>query len=113
MMELIEQAIPVIQALPRVEAACLAATVIDSRSNRPEPVSKPESETCPGGGNCEHRFVEADAVALAAHFEQKLEQLRVSKAQLISGTILQQYQKQAVFPADLSPPPLRVLSVQG
>jgi hypothetical protein len=111
MMELVERAIPVIQhppeprALPepappvRAEAPASAAAPASA-----EPASRPRRSR-----DAERRDYEAALTGVHA----VLERLHVQQAQLTSGAVLQQYQRQVAFEVEDSRPATKVLSVQG
>lgn len=112
MMELVERAIPVIQhppeagatkepvrAEPPVAAAAGAATEVGSAIEPPP--SRRDDELA------------VEITTALAHVHQTLERLRTQQAQLTSGAILQQYQRQVTFQAEDSRPATKVLSIQG
>jgi hypothetical protein len=116
MMELIEAAIPVIQHLPTAGAEVADA----ARQNLGNPGAV-QAVAVDAERDAEDRRdvaaaddqAAADQTALAAHIERTLERLRSGQASLLSGAILQQYQRQVVFEVQNSRPATRVLDVQG
>jgi hypothetical protein len=112
MMELIERAIPVIQHPPE------ARTPADLAPREPvaataEPVLLPESPAASPVTRCTRGDEERDLEATLSGVRAALERLRVQHAQLTSGAVLQQYQRQLTIEIEDSRPATRVLSVQG
>ena len=110
-MELVERAIPVIQhppeprAMPEPAPPVCSATPTSAAGPAPA-----ELESHPRHSrDAEHRDIE---VALSG-IRAALERLRVQHAQLTSGAVLQQYQRQVTFEVEDSRPADKVLSVQG
>lgn len=110
MMELVERAIPVIQHPPEPRAlpepAPQARTATSANVAAPVSIepSRPRRSR-----EAERRDIE---VALTG-VHVALERLQVQHAQLTSGAVLQQYQRQITFEVEDSRPADKVLSVQG
>ena len=111
MMELVERAIPVIQHSP--EAGSKAELLRKARA-QVLPASPPEDHSPPAdevdAGEVERS---AGIDSAVAHVYRTLDRMRSQQAQLTSGTILQQYQRQLSFEVEDSRPATKVLSVQG
>jgi hypothetical protein len=111
MMELVERAIPVIQHPPEARdlpnpapPAPAQAPVQVRASSAAEPAARVRRSRDEDRRNLE--------VALTG-IHAALERLRVQHAQLTSGAVLQQYQRQITFEVEDSRPADKVLSVQG
>jgi hypothetical protein len=111
MMELVERAIPVIQHPPEARDVPAQAPVVPTPTPAEVSVSKvleapdrARRARDDGGRNIE--------VALSG-VHAALERLRVQHAELTSGAVLQQYQRQITFEVEDSRPATKVLSVQG
>ncbi len=114
MMELIESAIPVIQ-----QARPSAGGGVLHGSGAREPVGMGDGGAKPGlTTGCDqtedgHDHEAAALDATVAQLHRALERLRLQHAQLTSGAILQQYQRQSTTVVEDSRPATKVLSVQG
>jgi hypothetical protein len=113
MMELVERAIPVIQHPPEtkaaVEPARRAATAVP-QAPATTTASKPVQHDANSVENANRASATDNAVA---HLYHSLERLRTQQAQLTSGAVLQQYQRQLSFDVEDSRPATKVLSVKG
>ncbi|HVJ69427.1 MAG TPA: hypothetical protein VM510_15735 [Caulifigura sp.] len=110
MMELIERAIPVIQHSPETGAILQPGL---TPAETPPPVAA-RTDTSTLDVDASHAGDNTVSTELAvADVYRTLERLRTQQAQLTSGTVLQQYQRQLTFDVDDSRPSTKVLSVQG
>jgi len=114
MMELVERAIPVIQHVPGTGAVQEPKTRDAARS----PAASPHSTApdCDSGHDEQRQHEDSVRAGLDEALSQvhrTLERLRTQHAQLTSGALLQQYQRQTSSPVADSRPATRVVSVQG
>lgn len=114
MMELLESAIPVIQhALPPSPPDRVHAKDVQGPANG---TTHPIAMGCDATPMESSDGRERESLLLdmtAAQIHRTLERLRTQHAQLTSGALLQQYQRQTTFAVENSRPATKVLSVQG
>jgi hypothetical protein len=111
MMELVERAIPVIQHPP--EAHDLPTPAPQVRTPAPVEVSVSKALEAPDRARRSRDDDGRDIEVALSGVHAALERLRVQHAELTSGAVLQQYQRQITFEVEDSRPATKVFSVQG
>jgi hypothetical protein len=112
MMELIERAIPVIQHPPEPRKLTELAPPEPGAASA-DPVRPPASSPSAPPKRRTREEVKRDLEVALTGVHAALERLHVQHAQLTSGAVLQQYQRQLTFEVEDLRPATRVLSVQG